>query len=116
MEMTASITERITFKTIEGYVFVNFCEIVHIEARRNHIALFINNQPEPLQVLLCMQDVEKKLEKNPVFFKCHRSHLVNLLYVQEFKEKDRILVTQHGEIPISEQYIKCFKDTYCKDN
>ncbi len=51
---------------------------------------------------------------NAVLFRCHRSHIVNLKYLVQFKEKPRILVTQKGEIPISENFVKEFKEFWCK--
>lgn len=114
MEKPESIDKRITIKTPEGYVFIDYHEIVRIEALHNHTNMFLSSQEKPIKILPCMKEVVEKSQNGSTFFKCHRSHLVNLLYVQEFKEKARILVTKNGDVPIAKEYIKEFKSAYCK--
>jgi len=114
MEKPVSIDKKITIRTPEGYVFIDYHEIVRIEALRNHTVMFLDSQTEPIKILLCMKEVVEKSQNGSIFFKCHRSHLVNLLYVQEFKEKARVLVTKNGDVPIAKEYIKEFKNAYCK--
>lgn len=108
------IDKRIPIKTPEGYVFVDYHEIVRIDASHNHTVMFLASQTESIKILPPMKEVVEKSQNGSIFFQCHRSHLVNLLYVQEFKEKARELVTKNGSVPIAKEYIKEFKEAYCK--
>ena len=104
----------LTLKTAEGYVFVDMCEIVRLEAERNHTLLFLTFQQTHIRLALNITEFEKKLPSNICLFRCHRSHIVNIKHIKQYKEKTRSLITINGEVPISESNIKEFKEFLCK--
>lgn len=105
---------KLSFKTNEGYVFLSTNEIVRMEASRNHVLAYVVSVEKPYNIQMSITEVQQKFE-NEMMFKCHRSHLVNLIHVLEFKEKPKEIVTQNGSVPISDSYVKIFKDTWCVD-
>ncbi len=104
---------RIAFKTFQGYIFVNYEDIIRIEADHNNSLLFKVNETNPIKLAGNIAKLESVLEKIDYFFKCHRCHIINVFHLVHFFEKDRILTTTNGNIPISKNKIKEFKEVYC---
>lgn len=103
--------DKIPLKTVQGYDFVSFSEIIRIEAVHNNCNIFLLENEKALKVLCNMIHIESFL-LTPYFFRCHRSHIVNMNHVLRFIEKDRKLITINGEVPISEDRIKQLKKEY----
>ena len=59
-----------------------------------------------------------KTLKNAMFFKCHRSYLINLKYVEELvkDDGDYLLMSNQKRIPISkskrDQFLEVVKETF----
>lgn len=102
------------FKTTEGYVFLNFEEIIRIEADYKHSLLYSTTRDKPIRLINGISDVENMIHKELFFFRCHRSHIVNVSHIWQFKEKVKILSTSKGEIPISTKKVKEFKELMCE--
>jgi len=106
---------KVPFKTNEGYVFFNTNDIVRFEASRNHILVYVVSVEKPYNIQMSITEIQLKLNNEKIMFKCHRCHLINLMHVLEFKEKSRIILTNNGSVPLSETYLKSFKETWCVD-
>jgi two-component system LytT family response regulator len=101
-------------KTNEGYVFIDLCDIIRCEADRNHTLLYTTLQENHFRLTIKFSEFENIFPLNNCMFRCHRSHIVNLKHLIQFKEKGRILVTIKGDVPITEPNIKEFKEFWCK--
>jgi two-component system LytT family response regulator len=107
-------SKDLSFETAEGYILLNFSDIVRFEAEHNCSRVYLLHSGEPKKLRHTLNEIGEKVLSNYIFFKCHRSHIVNLKYINEFKKKSRILVTERGEIPIAKPYIKEFEEFICK--
>ena len=114
MDVTYLSPKELSLRTIDGHIFLNSSEIVRFEADRNYTLLYLLNQALPERLSCSFSDIEKRLKTNKQFYKCHRSHIVNLTYIKKFKDKAHYLQTEHGEVPVSESYLHDFKELFCK--
>jgi len=106
---------KIKLRTLDGHASFEPTKIVRFEADKNYVLLYQIDQPKPERIHYRFVDIEKFIVDNEMiqFFKCHRSHIVNLDHIKRFKEKARTLVTEQGEIPISEDRLDDFRDIFC---
>ncbi len=100
----------ITLKGIYTIYKVILSDIVFIEAQNKHIVftLLDGSKIETIEPLhLC----EEKLAANKEFFKCHRSYIVNINYIDKYTSKE---IRMHNGccIPISRSYQKAFETAY----
>ena len=103
------ISKFVTLKTSEGYAFIDPDEIIHLKAEGNYTRIFVTGKLKPLRVLCQLSKMGNQLN-NACFFRCHRSHIVNLKHLTGFMGKARILVFNGDhQVPISEYYLKDFR-------
>ncbi|MDP4207394.1 MAG: LytTR family DNA-binding domain-containing protein [Bacteroidota bacterium] len=99
-----STLKPLVIKTCGGYEYFDYKEVIRFQAEGNNTLVYIINRDSPLRVLYNLSDIEQK-HVHPVFFRCHRSHIVNLQHLVKFNDKSRQLVLA-GEhiVPVSENY------------
>jgi len=102
MHIRPNLIHSLGFKTIEGFTFLNILQIVHFKAEGNVTFVYLFNQGKPLKVQHTFLEIEYHVLKTGFFFKCHRSHFVSIKHVTHFIVKTNILVTEAGEVPISD--------------
>jgi len=117
MEISANqVIKPVILKTITGYEFLNYDEIIRVEANRKVTLVYIVNRDKPLIVFCNLLTIESLLSI-PAFYRCHRSHIVNIRHIKGFLVKSRQLVMINGnEIPISEERIREFKEKFIPGN
>jgi DNA-binding LytR/AlgR family response regulator len=113
MNTNIKIINEISLKTVEGYSFFKYQEIVRFEAYHRYTWIYVIKKDKPQIVYHKFSEVEEKIDDES-FFKCQRSHIVNIHHVKHFNTKDSLLITENGEVPISEGHVKEFKDRYCR--
>lgn len=106
------MTNKIVFKSTDGYVFVELGEIIRFEADRNYTLLYTTLKLSHFKLTINVTEVLKIIPSNTHLFHCHRSHIVNLTHLVQYKEKNKILVTMSGEVPIAESKIRLFKEIW----
>ncbi|MCR5640083.1 MAG: LytTR family DNA-binding domain-containing protein [Lachnospiraceae bacterium] len=102
----------ITVKSARSSRFIKENQISYIEASgKNCIIYFINGQ-ETVECTETLSAVEERLSPK-LFFRCHKSYLINLKYVESFDHTD--LTLQNEEVlPISRQRYKPFSNAYAE--
>jgi len=117
MEISANqVIKPVILKTIIGYEFLNYDEIICVEANRKVTLVYIVNRDKPLMVFYNLLTIESLLSI-PAFYRCHRSHIVNMRHIKGFLVKSHQLVMINGnEIPISEGRIRDFKERFIPGN
>lgn len=104
-------TERcISIKSMDATHRVRLSNIAYIEAQNKHILFVLADgtaltSPEPLY------SYESKLLPEDGFFKCHRSYLVNIHYIDNYSHKE-ITLRSGKQIPISRRYQNQLDATY----
>jgi two-component system LytT family response regulator len=77
---------KIAIPTMEGLLFFNVNDIVHIEAQSNYTVFHFSNQPR-LTVSKTLKEFEEILPSD-IFFRPHHSHIINLHYIKRYIKGD----------------------------
>lgn len=85
------VLNKIALSTMAGLQFVNLDDVIRIEGESNYCNFFIRDKK---RILLSKKlgDAEELLKDNDNFFRAHKSHIINLKYV------DRYIRGEGGEI------------------
>jgi len=80
---------------------VNHWQILYIEADDNYSKVFLNDKTEFL-LSKTLQVVENEID-DQMFFRCHRSFLINIQFIREiYKGDDMCIILKSGnKIPLS---------------
>ena len=86
-----------------------------ISSEGNYISLHLSEKTSKLANLYrgTIKEIEEQLKAYPQFFRCHRSHIVNLDHIESTKGNSQGLVIRLGEdleIPIARSRIKEFRE------
>lgn len=108
------LTQRLSLKVAEGNKFVSYHEIVRFEANGKYTLVYLTQLDQPVKVLESFSQIANRIADHSEFFKCHRSHIVALCYIDKYIKKTRTLVTKKGEISISKDLMKEFEELCCK--
>jgi two-component system, LytTR family, response regulator len=77
---------KLAIPTLEGLLFFNIHDIIHLEAQSNYTAIYFTNHPK-LLASRTLKDFEELLPPD-VFFRTHHSHLINLNYIKRYIKGD----------------------------
>ncbi|MEX1192253.1 MAG: LytTR family DNA-binding domain-containing protein [Brumimicrobium sp.] len=93
--------KKIILRTIESLYIFDINDIVRCQSERNYTNVFINDGRKIITSKL-LKEHEEVLQY-PVFLRCHRSHLINLNYLDRYDKSDggTIVMKDGSEIPIS---------------
>lgn len=86
---------------------INQKEVLYIRAESNY-SVFVLEDNSELMICKTLDKVEKSL--NPkIFFRCHKSYLVNLSKIQEIsRQQFEIIISDNVRLPISRRKRKEF--------
>ncbi|MUU77449.1 LytR/AlgR family response regulator transcription factor [Winogradskyella endarachnes] len=109
--------DKIALEIPKGIMFASHKDIVYFEADSmyTNVQLINGNQKTICKPL---KHFVEQLERNAMFFKCHRSYLINLKYVDELvkDDGDYLLMNNQKRIPISkskrDQFLEVIKETF----
>jgi len=108
MENSNSLQERsFEVKTDAGFRILTANDILYVKASGKFSIIFLKDQTEIIAYHL-LKWFEKYL-KEPLFFRCHKSFLVNCQYVDGYCNKKIILLSKE-EILLSRKRIILFKE------
>lgn len=77
---------KIVISTLEGLLFFDIGDIVHIEAQSNYTVFSFTNRPR-LTVSKTLKEFEDLLPSEQ-FFRTHHSHIVNLHFIKRYIKGD----------------------------
>lgn len=109
--------DKIALEIPKGIMFASHNNIIYFEADGMYTNVQLVNGK---QKTICkpLKHFVDQLEKNAMFFKCHRSYLINLKYVDELVKDsgDYLLMNNQKRIPISkskhDQFLEVIKETF----
>lgn len=81
-----TVFNKIAIPTLEGLLFYNISDIIHLEAQSNYTAIYFSNHPK-LTASRTLKEFEELLPQD-VFFRPHHSHLINLNYIKRYIKGD----------------------------
>lgn len=105
-----SYPERLKVNTLSGFYLIESNQIVRLESNSNYTKIFLHSQ-DNLLVAKTLKDFEPFL--NPLhFFRVHRSHIVNLNFVNGYSSKDGnfLLMSDGNQVEIARSRYKEFLD------
>ncbi|NML21025.1 response regulator transcription factor [Pseudoflavitalea sp. G-6-1-2] len=77
---------KLAIPTLEGLLFFNIEDIIHLEAHSNYTVIYFKDQPK-LTASRTLKEFEELLPQE-VFFRPHHSHIINLKYLKRYIKGD----------------------------
>lgn len=93
--------KKIILRTIESLYIFDINDIVRCQSERNYTNFFINDGRKII-ISKTLKDYEDVLQ-HPLFLRCHRSHIININYLDRYDKSDggTIVMKDGSEIPLS---------------
>jgi two-component system, LytTR family, response regulator len=109
METTTNLpTGLLPIKTVDGIVFIDTSQIIWLDADGKNTLIYVNNETKAIRSVLPFNVIEELLSPS-LFFKCHRSHIINLQHLKKFeKATHKIQLINNHIVTISEEHISEF--------
>ena len=88
---------KIALEIPKGFMFVAHDDIIYLEAEGMYTKVYLKDKPAEL-ICKPLKHFVNQLEENPLFYKPHRSYLVNLKYIKEVKRNEGLyMVLDNGK-------------------
>jgi two-component system LytT family response regulator len=111
MQISNPPTELIAIKINCGFEYVSYSMIIRIEADLKHTLIYINNEERVILSEYSITDIELILPRT-MFFRCHRSHIINLRYLKKFeKDSHTLYLINNHIVSISKERVLDFLKT-----
>jgi two-component system, LytTR family, response regulator len=108
-KITNLFATTIHIPTTHGFMIFQQSDIMHCKADGPYTHFFMNGKTGKITSSVNLGQVEQKLDKN-VFFRVHKSHIINRHYVKEYHrgEGGTVKMANQTEIPVS----RIFKEDF----
>lgn len=94
----------IVLRTPDGYVFYSYSDLIVCSAEGNNALIFDTNTNIPVRVLHTLSYIEEKY-CNDQLIRCHRSHIINLVYLKKLiKRYHRASMRKGFIVPLSDSW------------
>lgn len=102
---------KVTFaaQTALGFCKIIVDEVEYLEAQNKEVHVHLSNGTT-IEIRELFSTCEEFFSIDKGFFKCHRSYLVNLSYVEQFNKNQ--VTTCNSVLPIARNRYSLFKDAY----
>lgn len=90
--------KRLSIPTKEGYIILKIDQIIHIESDGNYSRIITSD--ESILASKTLKFFDNLLDKTH-FFRCHRSHLVNINFISKINFDGTILVNKNTSLPLA---------------
>ena len=106
---TISNNNKIIVPTTKGMSFIPQEEVMHLEGYEGYTRIHLTNK----KMITSSYNLGKfeKLLSN-IFFKCHKSHIVNLEKVRHFENEGYVVLENEQRVPISKTNKKAFLELF----
>jgi two-component system, LytTR family, response regulator len=97
---------RMTLSTQEGIHYIPVDEILRFEADGNQTEVFTRSSKKRLIASVNIGEYVEQFEPYVSFMKVHRSHLVNLLFIDKYVRSDGgyLVMADGAQVPVSRGY------------
>lgn len=98
----ANAPKRIAVPVGQTVKFIDTDSIVYLKAESSYTEIMYN-ETEKLLVSRTLKNFEEALKNDPNFFRCHKSYIVNTLFLVDYVKSDGgfLILKNNIEIPIS---------------
>ncbi|QNK79044.1 response regulator transcription factor [Winogradskyella sp. PAMC22761] len=109
--ISTTVTEnnKLIVPTVKGLSFIPQDEVLHIEGYEGYTKIHLEDN-STLMSSYNLGKFEKVVSSN--FFKCHKSHIVNLNKVRHFENEGYLVLENKQRIPISRANKKAFLELF----
>ena len=87
--------KKLVINSSDSILLLNVKDIVRCESKRNYTVIYFNNKKE-LLVAKTLREFEEILEAYR-FFRIHRSHLININYIDKYVKNKGFVLLQNGD-------------------
>lgn len=100
--------KKIPVPTSNGIRFIDYESILYVEADSMYARFHLKTTENPLFVSRPLRFFEEKLLLNGMFYKPHRSYIINLKHITSFIKKGgaHIIIDEKHHIPVSKDHKK----------
>jgi two-component system LytT family response regulator len=102
--------QTLVLHTQDGDMSLVLKDIIRLEGERNYSYIYLANTKKKL-ASKTLGDLEELLEDKG-FFRCHKSHLINITHIDSYPNSVTILLSDSTEIPVSRRKKETFKLWY----
>jgi len=106
---TVKENNKLIVPTTKGMSFIPQEEVVHIEGYEGYTKIHLEDNTT-LMSSYNLGKFEKMVSSN--FFKCHKSHIINIDKVRHFENEGYLVLESQKRIPISRSQKKIFLDLF----
>ena len=92
---------KLAIPTVNGALFFSPSEIIRLEGEGNYTRFCLTNDRKYMSAKTMKEYEEILLQHN--FLRIHKSHLVNRLFIDSFKNEGSVLLSDKTELPVSRQ-------------
>lgn len=102
--------QKLTLNTQEGELRMSLKDIRRIEGERNYSYIHLSNNKRKLTSKTLGEFEDLLSDKG--FFRCHKSHLVNISHIRSYPNSITLLLSDDFKIPVSRRKKENFKQWY----
>ena len=109
--ISATVTDnnKLIVPTVKGLSFIPQDEVLHIEGYEGYTKIHLDDD-STLMSSYNLGKFEKVVSSN--FFKCHKSHIVNINKVRHFENEGYLVLENKQRVPISRANRKAFLEIF----
>lgn len=110
-------TNKIALDVPRGLLFINHDDILYLEADGMYTTVYMKNGSKEL-ICKPLRHFVEQLQESALFYKPHRSYLININSIKEFNKKEggHLLMDNNSIIPISrdkrEEFFSIIKELF----
>lgn len=109
IQETINPTQKIVVSTTKGMHFIPQEDIIHVEGYDGYTKIHLIDE----RCITSSYSLGKFAPLlNDTFFKCHKSHIVNLSKVTAFENEGYLILGKSSKVPISKTYRNIFLETF----
>jgi two-component system LytT family response regulator len=86
MQQPKKQLSKLAIPTLEGLLFYDISDIIHLEANSNYTYIYLANKTK-ITASKTLKEFEELLPED-IFFRTHHSHLINLNYIKRYIKGD----------------------------
>ncbi|WP_055447517.1 LytR/AlgR family response regulator transcription factor [Lacinutrix mariniflava] len=91
--------KKIIVPSVEGLEFVKIEDVIHCEGETGYTKIHLKNE-KSMMSSNSIGHFNKMLENND-FYLVHKSHLINLSYIEKYLNEGYVVLTGNAKIPVS---------------
>lgn len=97
------LPSRIGISTLEGIIYRSVRDIIRLEAEQNYTKFSLANEQKMILASVNIGEYESQFEPYREFMRVHRSHIINLTYVERFVkgEGGYLIMQDNSKISVS---------------